>query len=480
MPGETNKNKKHDQEPQPQRPAGKARQPAAPRPASRPQAKPAARPAAKPATRAATKPAAKAPARTAAPAPAAFRRLPKAPGVAGLVYVSDDLPGYARGAFSKTRGFSYRDTQGKPITDENEIRRIDKLAIPPAYTAVWICPLANGHLQATGRDARGRKQYRYHPDWQAQRNGSKFDRLEAFGRALPRIRAQVSRDLKPARAQPVGRRLVLATLVRLLDTTFVRVGNDEYARDNGSYGLTTLRNPHAGVRGKTLRLRFRGKSGVMQDVTVDDPKVAAVVRRCQQLPGQMLFQYQDENGEVHGIGSGDVNDYLAEIAGAGAGQAGGEHFTAKDFRTWHGTAQALELTRLACSAGAAEMPPAGHPPAAGKLLKKSKSPAYSVKAVLAEVAGLLGNTPAVCRKSYIHPAVMSLGAELAEDAGAMAAMWDKLDGGKKTRRLYAAEHRLLGFLKNRGQNQQNKESQQKARGTSGGKPGGKRQQAGSR
>ncbi|MDO9402643.1 MAG: DNA topoisomerase IB [Polaromonas sp.] len=375
--------------------------------------------------------------------------MPKAAGVSGLVYVSDEMPGFTRVAAAK--GFRYRDTRGKAITDKDEIQRINKLAIPPAYTDVWICAVHNGHLQATGRDARGRKQYRYHPDWQVQRNDGKFDRLEAFGRALPRIRARVTRDLKPARGQPLGRTLVLATMVRLLDTTFVRVGNDEYARENGSYGLTTLRNPHAGVRGKTLRLRFRGKSGVLQDLKVDDPKVAAVVRRCQQLPGQALFQYEDEDGEVHGIGSTDVNNYLAELTGEGKGRT--EHFTAKDFRTWHGTAQALELTRLACSS----LPPDEQAAAetrtgqASKVLAKSKAPGYSVKAVLAEVASLLGNTPAVCKKSYIHPAVMALGTELSKDAAAMNAMWDKLDGGQKTRRLHAAEHRLLGFLKTRRQ-----------------------------
>jgi DNA topoisomerase-1 len=215
---------------------------------------------------------------------------------AGLVYVNDTLPGLTR--LKSGKGFRYRDTEGRAIKDPEEIRRIQKLAIPPAYTRVWICPSPNGHLQATGYDARGRKQYRYHPDWQDRRNDSKFERLLAFGHALPRIRARVARDLTPRRNQPVSRSLVLATLVRLLDTTFVRVGNDEYARDNGSYGLTTLRNPHAGVRGKTLQLRFRGKSGVMQDLKVDDPKVAAVVRRCQQLPGQLLFQYESVEGET--------------------------------------------------------------------------------------------------------------------------------------------------------------------------------------
>ncbi|RZJ26026.1 MAG: DNA topoisomerase IB, partial [Haliea sp.] len=305
---------------------------------------------------------------------------PASPPPAGLVYVSDDTPGFTR--VKRGEHFAYRDTRGKLLKDKDEIQRIRQLAIPPAYTRVWICPLRNGHLQATGRDARGRKQYRYHAGWREQRDESKFDRMQAFGLALPRIRASVARDLQPRRGQPLSRTLVLATLVRLLDTTFLRVGNDEYARDNGSYGLTTLRNPHAGVRGSVLQLRFRGKSGVMQNVKLDDPKVAAVVRRCQQLPGQELFQYEDEDGQPHTLGSSDVNDYLAGISGP-RGKAGtGEKFTAKDFRTWHGTVQALELTRVACSASGSS--PAG----------------YSAKAILAEVAGLLGNTPAVCRKSY--------------------------------------------------------------------------------
>jgi DNA topoisomerase-1 len=373
----------------------------------------------------------------------------------GLVYVSDDSPGFTR--FKRGEHFAYRDTEGRLLKDKDEIQRIRQLAIPPAYTRVWICPLRNGHLQATGRDARGRKQYRYHAGWREQRDENKFDRMEAFGQALPRIRERVARDLQPRRGQPLGRTVVLATLVRLLDTTFLRVGNDEYARENGSYGLTTLRNPHAGVRGSVLQLRFRGKSGVMQNVKLEDPKVAAVVRRCQQLPGQELFQYEDEDGQPRTLGSSDVNDYLAEIVnGKRAGRKprsegpprasdgplggqrstqsdkrGGEHFTAKDFRTWHGTVQALELTRLACTASA------GTPAS------------YSAKAVLAEVAGLLGNTPAVCRKSYIHPAVMSLGAELSKDAETMGEIWDTLAAGKKPRRLYIAEGRLLAFLKNR-------------------------------
>lgn len=357
------------------------------------------------------------------------RSTPPPPTPPGLVYVSDDTPGFTR--FKRGAHFAYRDTQGKLLKDKDEIQRIRQLAIPPAYTHVWICPLRNGHLQATGRDARGRKQYRYHAGWREQRDENKFDRMEAFGLALPRIRARVARDLQPRRGQPLGRTVVLATLVRLLDTTFLRVGNDEYARDNGSYGLTTLRNPHAGVRGSVLQLRFRGKSGVMQNVRLEDPKVAAVVRRCQQLPGQELFQYEDEDGQARTLGSSDVNDYLAEISAPRGKTGGGEKFTAKDFRTWHGTVQALELTRVACTATG------------------STQASYSAKAVLAEVAGLLGNTPAVCRKSYIHPAVMSLGAELSKDAETMGDIWDTLAAGKKPRRLYIAEGRLLAFLKNR-------------------------------
>ncbi|MEO6018536.1 MAG: DNA topoisomerase IB [Polaromonas sp.] len=386
----------------------------------------------------------------------------------GLVYVSDDMPGLAR--LKSGAGFRYRDAQGKWIKDAESIGRIRKLAIPPAYTRVWICPDPNGHLQATGYDARGRKQYRYHAEWQARRNDSKFDKLQAFGRALPRIRARVARDLAPHPRQPVTRSLVLATLVRLLDTTFVRVGNDEYARDNGSYGLTTLRNPHAGVRGNTLQLRFRGKSGVMQDLKVDDPKVATVVRRCQQLPGQLLFQYEDEKGELHAIGSSDVNDYLAAISapptrsrhastqmppqtGAAelalpgrrrSGPLGGQdatrseqpwglHLTAKDFRTWHGTVQALELTRLACQGRAGD----------------ANTGDYSAKAVLQQVARLLGNTPAVCKKSYVHPAVLALGASLGEESETTGELWPQLESGKKVRGLYAAEHRLLALLQKR-------------------------------
>jgi DNA topoisomerase I len=350
-----------------------------------------------------------------------------------LVYVNDEIAGFTR--HRRGQRFRYRDTRGHWLTDPSEIKRIDSLAIPPAYVDVWICPLANGHLQATGRDARGRKQYRYHATWRVQRDETKFERLEAFGVALPRIRARVARDLVPPKGKPPGRTVVLATLVRLLDTTFICVGNDEYARENGSFGLTTLRTPHAGVRGSTLKLDFRGKSGVRQSVTLDDPKVAAVVRQCQQLPGQELFQYVDEDGEAHTLDSADVNDYIAEIS-AQPGKAvaeNGERFTAKDFRTWHGTVQALELTRLACS---------------GAPLTTDLAPVvYSAKTVLAEVAKLLGNTPAVCRKSYIHPAVMALGSTLAKDEDNQSNLWRRIEGGLRARRLRATESRLLAFLK---------------------------------
>ena len=346
-----------------------------------------------------------------------------------LIYVSDTLPGISR--VLHRQHFRFRDAKGNWLTDREDIRRIRRLAIPPAYTDVWICPLANGHLQATGRDARGRKQYRYHAAWSEQRGESKFDRMEAFGEALPRIRARVARDLAPRKGQPLSRTRLLATLVTLLDTTFLRVGNDEYARINGSYGLTTLRNRHAAVRGSVLRLNFRGKSGVSHSVELDDPKVAAVVRRCQQLPGQELFQYQGDDGQPHTLGSGDVNDYIAEMSAARSGNNKDVRFTAKDFRTWHGSVQALELTRIACG---------------GKALDQ---PAYSAKAVLNEVARLLGNTPAVCRKSYVHPAVMALGARLVDDDEFQLALWRKLDAGKRPARLYAAESRLLAFLHDR-------------------------------
>jgi DNA topoisomerase-1 len=345
----------------------------------------------------------------------------------GLVYVNPDMPGFSRERSGKR--FAYRDTQGRRIADAEEVARIDALAIPPAYTDVWICPLPNGHLQATGLDARGRKQYRYHPLWRALKDEAKFERLEAFGRALPRIRARVARDLVHRPGDALSRETVLATLVRLLDTTYLRVGNEEYASSNGSFGLTTLRNPHASIGRGVLKLRFRGKSGVMHSARVDDPRIARIVRRCQQLPGQELFQYEGADGTPRAVSSTDVNDYLRAIVGA---EAAGEAFTAKDFRTWHGTVQALELTRLACDANAAPDAPA--------------AARYGAKEILAAVAQQLGNTPAVCKKAYVHPAVLALGARLAADAEGLRAIWSRIAPGYGHAKLHAAERRLLKFL----------------------------------
>jgi DNA topoisomerase-1 len=351
----------------------------------------------------------------------------------GLVYVNPDMPGISR--LRQGDRFRYRDARGRWLRNVDEISRIRMLAIPPAYTQVWICPLPNGHLQATGIDARGRKQYRYHTDWRVMKDETKFDRLEAFALALPRIRARVARDLQPDKdLRAPGRPQVLAALVRLLDTTLLRVGNEEYASRNGSYGLTTLRNRHAAVQGAALRLRFRGKSGVMHEARLDDPRVARVVRQCQQLPGQALFQYRDEEGALRIVSSTDVNDYLAEASP-------GERFTAKDFRTWHGTVQALELTRLACEPGRAAVD-------GGR---------YSARDILAAVARQLGNTPAVCKKAYVHPAVLALGSALADDDDdAASALFEKLTGrgtAKPSRGLYAAERRLLAFLRTHRQEQ---------------------------
>ena len=336
----------------------------------------------------------------------------------GLVHVSDEMPGIHR--VRRGRGFAYRASSGSWLTDNAEIKRIRQLAIPPAYRDVWICPLANGHLQATGRDARGRKQYRYHPRWRASRESDKFERMVEFGQALPRLRARIARDLRGGAA--LSHKRLRATLLRLLDTTLLRIGNEEYARSNGSFGLTTLRNPHAQVSGSRLRLRFRGKSGVPHDITVEDPRLARIVRRCQGLPGQDLFQYEDEDGTVRRIGSADVNSYLGEACDA--------EFTAKDFRTWHASVQALELTRLACEDDAQQ--------------------GFNARSVLAEVARRLRNTPAVCKSSYIHTAVLKLWEALDATPAEAAAARRKLAAlqPRQARRgLQMAEQRLLLFLK---------------------------------
>jgi DNA topoisomerase-1 len=333
----------------------------------------------------------------------------------GLVYVNDAAPGFRR--VRRGQGFAYRDTQGRWLSDRATLQRIRALAVPPAYSGVWICARPDGHLQATGRDARGRKQYRYHPEFRAQREATKFERLAAFGRALPRLRARVQGDLAAATGNgPPTQRVVLATIVRLLDATLVRVGNDEYARSNRSFGLTTLRRRHAGVQGSVLRLSFRGKSGRQHEIRIDDARVARIVRRCQQLPGQELFQFVDADGVARSVGSGDVNDYLEEACG--------ERFTAKDFRTWHGSVLALDLLHGAAAADRA----------------RGVHRTIPLKPVIAEVARRLGNTAAVCRKSYIHPDVLALAARLHAAEPAAPARRHRLD---------TAECRLLQLLEQR-------------------------------
>ncbi|GAB2518028.1 DNA topoisomerase IB [Lysobacter humi (ex Lee et al. 2017)] len=298
---------------------------------------------------------------------------------AGLVYVCDTAPGIRRR--KRGDGFAYTGADGRPVRDAATLARIRALAIPPAYTDVWICADPQGHLQATGRDARGRKQYRYHPDWASVRGDGKFERIVAFGEALPKLRRRLSRDLKAA---GFPREKVLAIVVSVMARTLIRVGNDAYARSNKSFGLTTLRNRHVGfLRGGRAKFSFRGKSGLEHEIVLDDANLARLVQRCQQLPGQALFQYQDDDGNVQPVGSAQVNDYLRE--------AMGEAFTAKDFRTWGGTLAAIE--RFA----AIELPGDASDRALASIEKQ----------VVSEVATLLGNTPSVCRKAYIDPAVFA-------------------------------------------------------------------------
>lgn len=296
---------------------------------------------------------------------------------AGLRYVADTAPGIARRRAG--RGFCYAGKSGKPIRDAPTLDRIRKLAIPPAWTDVWICPSPRGHLQATGRDARGRKQYRYHPEWARVRGAGKFDHIVRFGAALPRLRRCLRRDLR-LRGFPPEK--VAAIVVALLADTLARVGNDAYARSNGSFGLTTLRNRHVEfLRGGRASLSYRGKGGVRQTVDIDDARLARLVRSCQQLPGQQLFQYRNDDGKLHAIESQHVNRYLEDAMQG--------EFTAKDFRTWGGT---LEAFRCLAAVPSPEVP-------------DSAEAASTCRAVVDEVAELLGNTPAICRKSYIDPRV---------------------------------------------------------------------------
>ncbi|MBW8846726.1 MAG: DNA topoisomerase IB [Burkholderiales bacterium] len=339
--------------------------------------------------------------------------------IPGLRWISDDAPGITR-RVRAAGGFDYLDSAGKRLRDGAALARIRRLAIPPAWTDVWISPLPDSHLQATGRDARGRKQYRYHADWQAGRGQTKFDGLLRFGAVLPRLRRRVQQAL--AGPDEPTRERVLATLVRLLDTTWLRIGNSAYARENGSYGLSTLRSRHAGVRGDAIELSFVGKSGVRQRVRLTDRRVARIVRRCRELPGQELFRYVDADGASHTVDSADVNAWLAEAAGL--------RVTAKDFRTWHGSVLALQLTLQACAEGAEPCRPTQ---------------------VLAAVAQRLGNTAAVCRKAYIHPRVLALGEALGDDAAraALRAMpWAASPAAR--RGLSAAERQLMALLRSRG------------------------------
>jgi DNA topoisomerase-1 len=294
---------------------------------------------------------------------------------AGLRFATDAAPGFTRRRSGK--GFSYRDAEGTTIRDRAVLARIRSLAIPPAWTDVWICPWPNGHLQASGRDARGRKQYRYHPRWNEHRGTDKFDRMLAFAGALPRIRRRCDKDLA---RRGLPREKVIAGVVRLLETTLIRVGNDEYARLNRSFGLTTLRNRHVRIEGHAIRFRFRGKSGQDHEVGLRDRRLAALVKRCQDLPGQELFAYVDEEGDVRDIASDDVNDYLRAASGG--------EFTAKDFRTWAGTVLAYRALR-ALQPGVGE-----------------RGARQNVVQAMRETADRLGNTPSVARGSYVHPALL--------------------------------------------------------------------------
>jgi DNA topoisomerase-1 len=295
---------------------------------------------------------------------------------ADLRYVGDGEPGIERR--QNGSGFAYYAPDGRRVRDKATLARIASLAIPPAYTEIWICPDPRGHIQATGRDAKGRKQYRYHPRWRVARDGQKYDRMVAFAQALPHIREHADADL----ARPgLPREKVLAAVVRLLEASRIRVGNEEYRRQNGSFGLTTMRDRHVAVIGASIRFEFRGKGGKLHRVRVTDRRLARVVKRCQEIPGQELFQYVDDAGERHGVGSADVNAYLRE--------AGGADFTAKDFRTWAGTLLAARHLRLA---------PPPESDADGR---------RNVAQAIVAVAEELGNTPTVCRNCYVHPAVIA-------------------------------------------------------------------------
>ena len=324
---------------------------------------------------------------------------------AGLRYVTDQSPGIRR--LKARGGFRYFDADGEPIRDPDDRARIKALAIPPAWTDVWICSRPDGHLQATGRDDRGRKQYRYHPRWREVRDETKYGRMLEFGRALPEIRARVDQDL--ARSG-LPREKVLAAVVRLLERTLIRVGNEEYARANDSFGLTTLRDKHVKLSPNGLRFTFRGKGGKEHEVDLNDERLARIVKRCRDQPGQDLFRYLDADGVAHSIGSADVNNYLREVSGA--------EFTAKDFRTWCGTVLAAQEL-LHCDRAETE-----------------QERKHQIVTTIEAVAKRLGNTPAICRKCYVHPAVL----EAFED-GLLFAMAKKSPSDDES-----MEHLVLNLL----------------------------------
>lgn len=336
---------------------------------------------------------------------------------AGLTYVTDEEPGIRRR--KSGRGFNYRGPDGKTIKDAQTLSRIKSLAIPPAYTDVWICPDPHGHLQATGRDARGRKQYRYHPLFREVRESTKFEHMLAFAQALPAIRARVAADM---RRKGLSRERVIATIVHLLETTLIRVGNEDYARENRSYGLTTLKERHLEMEGESLRFVFRGKGGKEWNIAMRDRRVARVLRALQELPGQRLFQYRDDEGARQSVDSADVNAYLREASG-------GLPVTAKDFRTWGGTVlAALALQEL-------------------EEFESQRAAKRHLKDAIARVAARLGNTPTICRKCYVHPEVTAafLSGELAQAMreAAEAALVEEIEG------LEAQEAAVVAMLRAR-------------------------------
>jgi DNA topoisomerase-1 len=327
-----------------------------------------------------------------------------------LTYVSDDTPGIRRRKAGS--GFTYVDQRGRRVTDARTLARVKSLAIPPAWTDVWICPAPDGHLQATGRDAKGRKQYRYHPDWRVQQEQDKYERLIDFGAALPRIRRQVAEDY---RRPGIPREKVLAVVVHLLESSLIRVGNDEYAKSNGSFGLTTLRDRHVQFDAGDIRFTFSGKSGKDHEITVHDPRTARIVRACRDIPGQRLFQYYDDDGKRGAIGSTDVNRYLHDITGA--------EFTAKDFRTWVGTLLA------AVALDALDVPGSD-----------AEGRRNATKAITA-VSKRLGNTPTVARNSYVHPDIVDLYLD-----GRLSEIWHRRPA-RDSRYFLAEEKRLVAVLK---------------------------------